>query len=121
MPALSHSVLALNGYVRLVGISNRRPSNELLPRYQAALDAARRPDEKKKVISGVQNIKTLEAAKFLEALMADASLREEACHGAVNIAKGELARRDAGIGALATLQKVLATTQNEKLKGEGAG
>src|SRR5205823_1434807 len=55
---LKHNVLALNGYVRLIGSANKRQTNDLLPQYKTALEVCRRPDEKKRVISGIQNVKT---------------------------------------------------------------
>lgn len=111
---LKHNAFALGGYVRLLGASVKRPSNDLLPQYKTALELCRRPDEKKKVISGVQNVKTKEALKMVEELMADEALRDEACSAAINIAK-ELAKNDKA-AARDAYQKVLDTTKRENLK-----
>lgn len=111
---LPHNVLALNGYVRLLDAESKRPTNEFLPRYKAALELCRRPEEKKRVISGIQNVKTPEGAAFVEELMADESLREEACNAAMNIAK-ELAKSDKK-AARGVFEKVIATTKRADLK-----
>ena len=111
---LPHNVLALNGYVRLLSAESKRPTNEVLPKYKSALELCRRPEEKKKVLSGIQTLKTPEAAKFVEELMADDSMREEACNAAMNIAK-DLAKSNKD-AARAVFEKVIATTQRADLK-----
>ncbi|MEI6234099.1 MAG: HEAT repeat domain-containing protein [Planctomycetota bacterium] len=109
-----HHVLAILGYVRLVEAESKRPTNDFLPRYKLAMDLCRRPDEKKKIISAMQNVKTLEGAQAVQALMADDTLREEACNAAINIAK-ELARSKKEV-ARAIFEKVLATAKRPEIK-----
>ncbi len=111
---LAHNVLALNGYVRLLELESKKPTNDFLPRYKAALELCRRPDEKRKIISGIQNVKTPEGAKVAEELMANESIREEACNAAMNIAK-ELAKNQKDV-ARGVFEKVIATTKRADLK-----
>ncbi len=113
---LTHHVLALTGFVRLVELAGKKGTNELLPRYKAALDICRRPDEKKKVLSGIQNVKTTDAAKMVEALMTDDALREEAVNAEMNIAK-ELVKWNKNSGRDA-FQKIIETTKRENIKKE---
>lgn len=111
---LTHHVLALNGYIRLLDVGAKKPVNERLASYKGALELCRRPEEKKKVISSIQTVKTVESAKMVEALMSDDALREEACNAAFNIAK-ELAKNEKN-AAREAFEKVIATTKREDLK-----
>ena len=116
---LPHNVLALNGYVRLLDAESKKPTNDFLPRYKAALELCRRPEEKKRVISGIQNVKTPEGAAFVEELMADESLREEACNAAMNIAK-ELAKSNK-TAARGVFERVIKMTKRADLKKNAQG
>jgi len=110
---LPHNALALTGYVRLLA-ENKHPTNDYLPKYEAAMALCRRVDEKKKIISGIQNVKTPEGASVVEGLMSDETLREEACNAAMNIAK-ELAKTHKD-QARPVFEKVLATTKRAEMK-----
>lgn len=85
--SLPHHVLTISGYVRLLGTQSKRPHSELVPLYLEALKICRRPDEKKKIVSGLQNLKSFEALKALEPLLEDAELKAEANGAYFNVAK----------------------------------
>jgi HEAT repeat protein len=79
-------VLALRGYIRLAGLAKDRPA-EALKMYQAALENAKRADERRLVLSGLAEVKDVAALNMVEPLMDDAALKEEACAAAVGIGK----------------------------------
>ena len=91
--SVPHHVLSISGYVRLLGTQSKRAHKELVPLYLGALKICRRPDEKKKVVSGLQNLKSKEALNALEPLLDDKEIKAEANGAYFNVAK-EVAKHD---------------------------
>jgi HEAT repeat protein len=83
----NHQVLALRGYVRLAGIPQDRPAAEKMKMYQDAMGLAKRPDEKKTVLSAVGEVKTVEGFRMAAKHVEDKEIQEEACSAVVKIAK----------------------------------
>jgi HEAT repeat protein len=108
------SVLSLRGYVRLVGLPNKRPAPETIKLYQDAMTAAKRNDEKKMVLGGLGEVKDVKALDVVAPFLADEALANEACAAAIKIAKEsgqsnkELART--------TMKKVLEVSKNDGQK-----
>ncbi len=104
-------VLALRGYVRLVGLPSKRPAAETVKLYQDALAAAKRNDERKLVLGGLGELKDAKALYVVAPFLSDQSLVNEACAAAVKIAKDswqtnkELAK--------AMMNKVLEVSKND--------
>lgn len=112
---LPHHVLNINGYVRLLG-TLKRPPGEMLTLYKDVLEICRRPDEKKKVIAGLQNVKSVDALKFLEPMLEDNAVKNEALGAYFNVAK-ELTRSNKNVAA-AALAKVVELSTDDKRKKE---
>jgi hypothetical protein len=74
----THRVLALRGYIRMAGLPSDRPAGQTLRMYKAAMEAARRPEEKKLVLAKIPELKTIEALKFVEPYLEEQAVREEA-------------------------------------------
>jgi HEAT repeat protein len=74
----THRVLALRGYIRMAGLPSDRPAGQTLKMYKAAMEAARRPEEKKLVLARIPELKTIEALKFVEPYLEEQAVREEA-------------------------------------------
>jgi HEAT repeat protein len=111
----THQVLALRGYIRLAGTEAVKTA-DALAMYKQAMDAAKRPDEKKQVLGGLGNVKNVEALTMVAPALDDPALQAEACAAAVKIAKNI-----GGAGkdkVLAAMEKVVATTKDAKLKAE---
>lgn len=115
---LPHHVFNIGGYVRLLG-TLKRPAGEMLNLYKGALEICRRPDEKKKVIAGLQNVKSVDALKFLEPMLEDKAVKNEALGAYYNVAK-DLVRSNKNAAA-AALAKVVEITTDEKRKKEAQG
>lgn len=72
-------LVALRGYIRIAGLETARLTGaERTQMLKTAMGLAERPDEKKQVVSGLQNAPTLEALTMLKQYMGDPALRAEA-------------------------------------------
>jgi len=117
----THQVLALKGYIRLTGIIDKQspgaPAKQLAM-YQAALDLAQRPDEKRQVLSGLANLATPQALDLSEKLLTDTTITAEAAQAVIGIVT-KSAEKDKQIRdrAKPALTAVIATADKDpKLK-----
>jgi hypothetical protein len=81
-----HRVLALRGYVRLIGLASGRPAKETIGMYKEAMSLAPDATEKKMVLSGLANVKSLGAMEMAVEYLEDKSLQQEAEFAVVKIA-----------------------------------
>jgi hypothetical protein len=77
-PNASFQVLALQGYIRLIGLPDGRPPAETVKMLSEAMSLAKRPDEKRTVLSMLQGINTREALAIAEAAAKDPHVADEA-------------------------------------------
>jgi HEAT repeat protein len=84
---LVHHVLALRGYVRVIGLPSGRPAAETLKLYEDALGIARRDDERRLVLAGIAGVADPAAAKIVEPFLAKPALADEAAMALVRIGK----------------------------------
>jgi len=91
-------VLALRGAVRLLKVSGAG-TPELLSDYAVLMNNAPSADEKRPVLSGLAQIRDVEALNLVLRQFSDDSVKAEALQAAIAIAKnlGATAREDAGI------------------------
>ena len=82
---VTQQALLLRGLVRVVR-EGTQPAAAKLGRYQAALAAARRPDEKKLILGALVDIKTMESLLLLDKYLDDPELRDEVASVAVLVA-----------------------------------
>jgi len=108
---LTHHVLALRGYVRLLALPSERPAAETLEHYQAALAAARRSEEKKLILAGVGTVADATALALIETYTTDADLRAEALAAEVAVADAIAAAQ--WVPARAAVKKVLESSPPE--------
>jgi len=72
-------LVALRGYIRIAGLETARLTGaQQTQMLKTAMGLADRTDEKKQVVSGLQNAPTLEALNMLKQYMDDPALRAEA-------------------------------------------
>jgi HEAT repeat protein len=83
-----HRILALRGFVRLLGLETGRPAEEMIELYQQAMKLAPDVPEKRKVLSGLANTKSLAALEMAATCLQDSSLQQEAEVAVVKIAEG---------------------------------
>ncbi|MEA3224371.1 MAG: HEAT repeat domain-containing protein [Planctomycetota bacterium] len=109
-----HRILALRGFVRLLGLDNKRPAEKTIEMYKKAMSLAPDAGEKKRVLSGLANAKSRGALEMATAYLEDESLSREAEYAVVKIAEGigadfpELAKD--------TLKKIIKATKNNTLR-----
>ena len=83
-----HRILALRGSVRLLGLGGGRGAEETIEMYKKAMALAQDAIEKKRVLSGLANIKSLDALQMAAGYLQDKTLFREAEFAVVKIAEG---------------------------------
>ena len=73
-----HRILALRGFVRLLGFENDRPAEETIKMYQQAMDLSSDAREKRMVLSGLSQVRSLAALEIAASYLQDAALQQEA-------------------------------------------
>jgi HEAT repeat protein len=106
----AHQVLALRGYVRLVGIADMTPDQKVAL-VQAAMPLAKRVEDKRLVLSGLAAVKDPAALKAVDGYLDDPALQEAAAASAVEIARG--LGGTAGPGVVDLMKRVIQLTQNK--------
>jgi len=107
----AHAVLALRGYVRLIGLDTSRPADETAKMYEEAMNLARSADDKKAVLSGLSNTANIAALRIAANYLANEELKAEAEVAAVKIAKGVAGNYPQEVNAI--LDGIVKTSQNE--------
>lgn len=113
--SMAHRVLALRGCFRLMGLAGDRPLEERWAMGQAAMAAARRPEEKKLGLTELAKIPHPEALRLAENLCGEEAVREEAESAVVRIAAALAGSHPA---ARAALRRVMAESKNGALRIE---
>ena len=113
-----HRILALRGFVRLLGLESSRPAQETIEMYKKAMSLAADEDEKKRVLSGLANTKTFAAMQMAASYLQDETLRQEAELAVGKIAEGIFGSYPQESKQL--LNKIIQTTKNDSLRGEAA-
>jgi len=109
-----HRILALRGFVRLLGIESKRPAEKTTEMYKKAMSLAPDAGEKRRVLSGLAGANSRGALEMATAYLEDESLSREAEYAVVKIAEGigadfpELAKE--------TLKKTIERTKNGTLR-----
>ncbi len=109
-----HKVLALRGFVRLLGLENGRSPEETIDLYKKAMTLAGDAAEKKRVLSGLASTKSLAALNMAVEYLGDLALYQEAELAAVQIAQGIYGSYPQQTKE--ALQKVLQGTKNDALR-----
>ncbi|MHC4996774.1 MAG: HEAT repeat domain-containing protein [Planctomycetota bacterium] len=84
-PSNTQRVLALRGYIRMIGLNTTRPTGETIGHYKAAIEMAQRADEKKLALAGLSGVHTQEALDLARSHIKDPELTEEARQATQNI------------------------------------
>lgn len=83
----THHVLAVRGYVRLLGLPSEREPRETVELYETALSLAQRADEQKLALGGLAEVPHLDALRLAQRCLASEVLRAEAEAAVVAIAR----------------------------------
>ncbi len=109
----AHRIVALRGYLQQMEQATNRSSGESLALYVKAMGVAKRPEEKRLVISGLANLPELDALKLVEPLLEDAELKNEAGLAVARISRGIASAHPAE--ARAAVTRVRSVVQNENV------
>ena len=109
-----HRILALRGFVRLLGLPSDRPAGETIEMYKKAMSLSPDTGEKKRVLSGLSNTKSLAALQMAAGYLDDENLSVEAGAAVFNIAGGIYA--DYPEQATDMLNQIIKTTKSDSLR-----
>jgi hypothetical protein len=112
----AQQILALRGYVRLIGASNSKPADKVT-QLQTAMELATRPDEKKIVLGEAGKIANPAALEYVAKYFDEADVQAEAMAAAVAILQNNYNSYSPGRKLeKETLARLLATTKDANLK-----
>lgn len=109
-----HRILALRGFVRLLGLDSERPADETVKMYKKAMSLAPDVSEKRRVLSGLATAKSRAALEMAKAYLEDETLSREAESAVIKIA--ENIKADLPDLAKDTLKKIIEQTTNDVLR-----
>jgi len=109
-----HKVIALRGFVRLLGLESDRPAEQTIDLYKKAMDLANDATEKKRVLAGLARTQSLAALNMAAGYLEDVALHLEAESAAVRIAPAVVAANPQRVKEV--LQKVIQGTQNDAIR-----
>jgi HEAT repeat protein len=107
-------IIALQGYIRLVGLASNRPAPDTIKMYMQAMSAAKRPDEKRRVLAGLGQVRHIAALQAVTPYLDDPALVAEAAQAAVRI--GREIVNDNPESVRAAMQKVLEISKNTDIQ-----
>jgi len=117
-----HRILALRGFVRLIGFKSReagtldenRSADEKIKMYQQAMELSDDVREKRLVLSGLANVKSLAALEMAASYLQDMALQQEAEVAVVKIAEGIYTDHPQKTNEV--LNKIIQTSKNDSLR-----
>jgi len=109
-----HRILVLRGFVHLLGRESDRPAKETIKLYQQAMDLAPSIPEKRMVLSGLANVKSLAALEMAASYLQDKTLQQEAEVAVVKIAEGTFESHPQQTKDI--LNKIIQTSKNDSLR-----
>lgn len=109
-----HQILALRGFVRLLGLESKRSAEKTIEMYEKAMNLAPNAGEKRRVLSGLAGVKSRGALETAMTYLDDANLSGEAEFAAVKIAEG--IGGDFSEPAKKALKKIIEQTKNDILR-----
>ncbi|MBN1673780.1 MAG: HEAT repeat domain-containing protein [Kiritimatiellae bacterium] len=109
-----HRVLAVQGYVRMIGLESKRPPAQTRALYETAMTIAERVEEKKTVLAGMARVSDPGALAFVASYLDNEPMRDEALAASLKIAVALSSTHPDT--AEAALNKLLALSQDEKLR-----
>ena len=114
-----HKILALRGFVRLLGLESDRSAEETIELYRKAMDLAGDAPEKKRVLSGLASTKSLAALDLAAQYLDDLALHLEAEFAAVQIAQAVYGSYPQRVKEV--LQKVIQGTKHDPIREKAQG
>jgi HEAT repeat protein len=117
-PKLVHRVLALRGYVRMVGDDKGLTADRALAMYRDAMGAVDNADARKLVLAGVGKVASPDALDYAQGYLQDETLEREAeaaCLGIARALSGSHRER-----AMAVLTQIAEGSDSDTLRNQAA-
>lgn len=120
-----HRILALRGYIRLIGFRENRPAAEALKMYLQAMKLASNDSEKKMLLSEIAKVRGFEKADIrileetldiVESYLDNPALQNEAVSGTTKLAK--VISKSNPEKAKAVMEKILKISKDENIRKE---
>jgi len=111
---LRQSILATRGYISLIGKNTKRPTKQTLQMYADAMQLAKRIDEKRLVLAGIANLKSVDALNMVAKFLDEPSLQQEAASAAVKIAEAFKGKNKTDVKPV--MEKVLQIARSKSVK-----
>jgi D-Tyr-tRNAtyr deacylase len=109
-----HRTLALRGFIQLLGLESERSDKETICMYSRAMNLATSENEKKRVLSALAQVKSLEALSMSEMYLEDEKLSSEAEFAVIKIAENIYEQFPQQVKN--TLNQLLITLKNDSLR-----
>lgn len=106
-----HAILALCGFVRLLGLESTRPPEQTIELYKKAMELAPNTEEKKRVLSGLADTKSFAAMQIVAPYLQDEALCQEAEVATLKIAEAIYSSYPQDSNDL--LKKIIQTSKND--------
>ena len=111
----THRVLALRGYVRLLGLDTELSPKEKVAMYKRAMNMARSSDEKKLILAGLANVAHPDALEIIFECANEPQVKNEAILAALKVAQAIADERPKEAKAAAMrIQKIATSPQMRK-------
>ncbi len=107
-------VLALRGYIRLIGLPSDRSATETVQMYQKAMNLAENVSEQRAILSGLAELEALPAMQMAGKYLDQAALSQEAAAAVVEIAEAIHSEHPEETRTL--LEKVVKITGSESIR-----
>jgi len=105
--------VALRGYIRLVARADARSPQQKVEMYKNAMALASSSDDKKKILSGLSNVRIASALSMALRYLDDEALAQEAAAAVINISRGTWQTEPDPTKA--ALQQVMNKSKNDSL------
>jgi HEAT repeat protein len=112
-PEPNFRILALRGFIRLAGLVAARSAQEGVGMHQEAMKLATQPDERRRVLSGLGEVRAVEALNIVLPCLDDKDVAGEAAAAAVAIA--DRLRDTHPKEVKAAVEKVLESSKDRRL------
>ena len=110
-----HQILALRGYVRLAGTPAKgRTTAKTVAMFRKAAKLAKRADEKRLILGGLRNVRSIDAVNMAVEYLSDKALAREAGWAAVNIARNISRDRRLAKAISDAMKKVVEACKNDR-------
>ncbi len=110
----THKILALRGFVRLLGLDDKHSDKEKVELYKKAMSLAVNIGEKKKVLSGLSEISSPDALEMAVTYLDDENQSTEAAIAVIKVSESIYPEYPQQAGQ--ALEKIIRRTKNDSLR-----